>query len=66
MSDKNQFLISGMDEPNKSHIALNVALQDDRRITYHRDYLSNLSAAIRCIFSYYVSRYFVILIVHQI
>lgn len=38
---------NGMDEPNKSHIALNVALQDDRRITYHRDYLSNLSAAIR-------------------
>ncbi|KAL3364567.1 hypothetical protein AABB24_013377, partial [Solanum stoloniferum] len=38
---------NGMDEPNKSHIALNDALQDERRITYHRDYLSNLSAAIR-------------------
>lgn len=38
---------NGMDEPNKSHMALDDALQDERRITYHRDYLSNLSAAIR-------------------
>ncbi|KAJ8532617.1 hypothetical protein K7X08_012540 [Anisodus acutangulus] len=38
---------NGTDEPNKSQIALNDALQDDRRITYHRDYLSNLSASIR-------------------
>ncbi|CAK9139766.1 unnamed protein product [Ilex paraguariensis] len=38
---------NGMDDPNKPHIALNKALQDDKRIRYHRDYLSNLSAAIR-------------------
>ncbi|KAK9268840.1 hypothetical protein L1049_000604 [Liquidambar formosana] len=38
---------NGMDDPNRPFIALNKALQDDKRITYHRDYLSNLSAAIR-------------------
>ncbi|KAL8144537.1 hypothetical protein V2J09_017569 [Rumex salicifolius] len=38
---------NGMDDPNKSHIAMDEALQDDKRIRYHRDYLSNLSAAIR-------------------
>ncbi|CAK9139767.1 unnamed protein product [Ilex paraguariensis] len=38
---------NGMDDPNKSHIPLKKALQDDKRINYHRDYLSNLSAAIR-------------------
>lgn len=36
-----------MDDPNKSSIDLQEALQDDKRINYHRDYLSNLSAAIR-------------------
>ncbi|XP_074290565.1 putative beta-glucosidase 41 [Silene latifolia] len=36
---------NGMDE--KSSIALKEALQDNRRIEFHRDYLSNLSAAIR-------------------
>ncbi|KAL2943921.1 putative beta-glucosidase 41 [Bienertia sinuspersici] len=38
---------NGMDEEDKPHIALNDALQDDKRIDFHRDYLSNLSAAIR-------------------
>ncbi|GAB4846242.1 Putative beta-glucosidase 41, variant 2 [Ancistrocladus abbreviatus] len=38
---------NGMDEPNNAHIAFNEALQDDRRISFHTDYLSNLSAAIR-------------------
>ncbi|KAA8526907.1 hypothetical protein F0562_008864 [Nyssa sinensis] len=38
---------NGMDDPNRPYIALNKALQDDKRIRYHRDYLSNLSAAIR-------------------
>ncbi|KAI3753854.1 hypothetical protein L2E82_25918 [Cichorium intybus] len=38
---------NGMDDPNKSSIKLDEALQDDKRISYHRDYLSNLSAAIR-------------------
>ncbi|XP_057766531.1 putative beta-glucosidase 41 isoform X6 [Salvia miltiorrhiza] len=35
---------NGMDDPNRSLVK---ALQDDKRINYHRDYLSNLSAAIR-------------------
>ncbi|KAJ0733783.1 putative beta-glucosidase [Helianthus annuus] len=38
---------NGMDDPNKSNIDLEEALQDEKRINYHRDYLSNLSAAIR-------------------
>lgn len=38
---------NGIDESNDRHIALSVALQDDKRIKFHRDYLSNLSAAIR-------------------
>ncbi|CAO2833442.1 unnamed protein product [Amaranthus hypochondriacus] len=38
---------NGMDEEHKPHVALNDALQDDKRISFHRDYLSNLSAAIR-------------------
>lgn len=38
---------NGVDEPNRSHAALNEALQDEQRISYHMDYLSNLSAAIR-------------------
>ncbi|KAI7757044.1 hypothetical protein M8C21_003157 [Ambrosia artemisiifolia] len=36
-----------MDDPNKARIDLEEALQDEKRINYHRDYLSNLSAAIR-------------------
>uniref|UniRef100_A0A7C9EY64 Beta-glucosidase n=1 Tax=Opuntia streptacantha TaxID=393608 RepID=A0A7C9EY64_OPUST len=36
-----------MDDPNVPHTSLKEALQDNKRITYHRDYLSNLSAAIR-------------------
>lgn len=36
---------NGMDD--KSHLSLDEALDDDKRISYHRDYLSNLSAAIR-------------------
>lgn len=38
---------NGMDEQDGPHVALNDALQDDKRISFHRDYLSNLSAAIR-------------------
>ncbi|XP_010267845.1 PREDICTED: putative beta-glucosidase 41 isoform X2 [Nelumbo nucifera] len=38
---------NGMDDPNKPFMALSTALQDNKRISYHRDYLSNLSAAIR-------------------
>ncbi|KAL3638378.1 putative beta-glucosidase 41 [Castilleja foliolosa] len=38
---------NGMDDPNKSHAALEKVLKDDKRISYHRDYLSNISAAIR-------------------
>lgn len=36
-----------MDDSNIPFINLNKALQDDKRISYHSDYLSNLSAAIR-------------------
>ncbi|KAF8409445.1 hypothetical protein HHK36_005521 [Tetracentron sinense] len=38
---------NGMDDPNRPFMALSKALQDNKRIIYHRDYLSNLSAAIR-------------------
>ncbi|XP_048235089.1 putative beta-glucosidase 41 isoform X1 [Ricinus communis] len=38
---------NGMDDPNTPFTSLNKALQDHKRIEYHRDYLSNLSAAIR-------------------
>ncbi|XP_021894780.1 putative beta-glucosidase 41 isoform X2 [Carica papaya] len=38
---------NGMDDPNSPFITLNKALQDKKRINYHRDYLSNLSVAIR-------------------
>ncbi|XP_050139978.1 putative beta-glucosidase 41 isoform X2 [Malus sylvestris] len=38
---------NGMDDPNKRFIPLEKALNDEKRITFHRDYLSNLSAAIR-------------------
>ncbi|KAJ4981373.1 hypothetical protein NE237_032210 [Protea cynaroides] len=38
---------NGMDDPNKRSTPLSTALQDDKRISYHRDYLSNLSTAIR-------------------
>lgn len=36
-----------MDDANSPFIALDKALQDDKRINYHNDYLSNLHAAIR-------------------
>ncbi|XP_010443030.1 PREDICTED: putative beta-glucosidase 41 [Camelina sativa] len=36
-----------MDEKNNPFIDMEKALQDDKRISFHRDYLSNLSAAIR-------------------
>ncbi|THG06266.1 hypothetical protein TEA_006041 [Camellia sinensis var. sinensis] len=35
-----------VDDPNKFYIPLDKALKDDKRIRFHRDYLSNLSAAI--------------------
>ncbi|CAN6457908.1 unnamed protein product [Victoria cruziana] len=38
---------NGMDDPNSPFIGLDKALKDDKRIRYHEDYLSNLSAAIR-------------------
>ncbi|GER53350.1 beta-glucosidase [Striga asiatica] len=38
---------NGMDDPNRSNLDLREALKDEKRIRYHRDYLSNLSAAIR-------------------
>ncbi|KAL8127235.1 putative beta-glucosidase 41 isoform X1 [Apium graveolens] len=38
---------NGMDDPNRHHISLNKALSDDKRISYHNYYLSNLSVAIR-------------------
>ncbi|XP_062077857.1 putative beta-glucosidase 41 isoform X2 [Humulus lupulus] len=38
---------NGMDDPNKHYISIEKALKDERRITFHTDYLSNLSAAIR-------------------
>ncbi|GLJ32640.1 hypothetical protein SUGI_0656640 [Cryptomeria japonica] len=38
---------NGMDDPNNNLIPLQTALQDTKRIGYHRDYLSNLSAAIK-------------------
>jgi len=41
--------MAGMDDPSKPFMTLEKALKDDKRIRYHRDYLSNLSAAIRYI-----------------
>ncbi|KAJ4848417.1 putative beta-glucosidase 41 [Turnera subulata] len=38
---------NGMDDRNTPFISLNRALQDDKRIKYHTEYLSNISAAIR-------------------
>ncbi|GKV15795.1 hypothetical protein SLEP1_g26546 [Rubroshorea leprosula] len=38
---------NGMDDLNSPFISMKKALQDEKRIEYHRDYLSNLSAAIR-------------------
>jgi beta-glucosidase len=38
---------NGIDDPNSPLISLDKALQDSKRINYHRDYLSNLSVAIR-------------------
>jgi len=38
---------NGIDDSNSPLISLDKALQDTKRIDYHRDYLSNLSVAIR-------------------
>ncbi|KAJ7948517.1 Beta-glucosidase [Quillaja saponaria] len=38
---------NGMDDSNRPFMALDKSLQDDKRIRFHRDYLSNLSSAIR-------------------
>ncbi|KAK6157142.1 hypothetical protein DH2020_011390 [Rehmannia glutinosa] len=46
-SSDSAVITTGMDDPNRSHLVLDKALKDDKRINYHRDYLSNLSAAIR-------------------
>lgn len=40
-------IFAGMDEKNKPFIDMEKALKDNKRISFHRDYLSNLSAAIR-------------------
>ncbi|KAG5551139.1 hypothetical protein RHGRI_009535 [Rhododendron griersonianum] len=48
---------NGMDDPNKPYTAVDKALQDDKRIRYHRDYLSNLSAAISVRFGLYYVDY---------
>jgi beta-glucosidase len=40
-------IFTGMDEKNSPFIDMEKALKDDKRIGFHRDYLSNLSAAIR-------------------
>ena len=42
-----KFMIAGMDDPNRPYTALNKVLKDEKRTTYHRDYLSNLFVAIR-------------------
>lgn len=36
-----------MDDSNRGFIPLEKALQDSKRINFHRDYLTNLTAAIR-------------------
>ncbi|XP_078164184.1 beta glucosidase 40 [Carex rostrata] len=38
---------NGMDDSNSPFTSIKDALKDDKRIRYHHDYLSNLSAAIR-------------------
>ncbi|KAM0937059.1 putative beta-glucosidase [Dioscorea sansibarensis] len=38
---------NGMDDANSPFIALDKALKDDKRISYHNEYLSNLHIAIR-------------------
>lgn len=38
---------NGVDDLSRPLMTLQKALDDDKRIRYHRDYLSNLSAAIR-------------------
>ncbi|KAL5987360.1 Beta-glucosidase 6 [Asimina triloba] len=38
---------NGMDDSNNPFISIQDALKDDKRIKYHNDYLSNLSASIR-------------------
>jgi hypothetical protein len=42
-----RYFLAGMDDPSRPFLTLQKALNDDKRIRYHRDYLSNLSAAIR-------------------
>lgn len=42
-----RFSMTGMDDPSRPFMTLQKALNDDKRIRYHRDYLSNLSAAIK-------------------
>lgn len=38
---------NGMDELNNPFVNLNKALRDEKRISYHNDYLSELRAAVR-------------------
>lgn len=42
-----KFMKTGMDDPNRPFTSIEKALKDEKRIRFHRDYLSNLSAAIR-------------------
>lgn len=39
-----------MDDPNSPFISLKDALKDEKRISYHRDYLSNLLASIKYVY----------------
>jgi len=40
-------LVIGMDDPNDPSISIKDALNDEKRIKYHNDYLSNLLASIK-------------------
>ena len=46
-----------MDDANSPFIALDKALKDDKRISYHNEYLSNLHIAIR--FGFDISLYII-------
>ena len=55
---------AGMDDFNGPFINLRKALQDVKRISYHRDYLSNLSAAIRYSYCYSCFSWTIVLKAH--
>ena len=43
----NKLLMAGMDDANSRFSRLENVLQDDKRIQYHNDYMSNLLDAIK-------------------